>query len=50
MNTLAMILAGGESPGLGVFAAHRAEAAVPFGGKYRLIDFSSLQLRQFRHL
>lgn len=40
MNILAMILAGGEGRGLGVLTAHRAEAAVPFGGKYRLIDFS----------
>ncbi len=40
MNTLAMILAGGEGRGLGVLTSHRAEAAVPFGGKYRLIDFS----------
>lgn len=40
MNTLALILAGGEGRGLGVLTAHRAEAAVPFGGKYRLIDFS----------
>ncbi len=40
MNILAMILAGGAAPGLGVLAAHRSEAAVPFGGKYRLIDFS----------
>lgn len=40
MNILAMILAGGEGSGLGVLTSHRAEAAVPFGGKYRLIDFS----------
>jgi glucose-1-phosphate adenylyltransferase len=40
MNILAMILAGGEGRGLGVLTAHRAEAAVPFGGKYRLIDFT----------
>jgi glucose-1-phosphate adenylyltransferase len=40
MNTLAMILAGGESPGLGVLTALRSEAAVPFGGKYRIIDFT----------
>lgn len=40
MNILAMILAGGEGRGLGVFTSHRAEAAVPFGGKYRLIDFT----------
>jgi glucose-1-phosphate adenylyltransferase len=40
MNILAMILAGGEGRDLGVLTAHRAEAAVPFGGKYRLIDFT----------
>jgi len=40
MNILAMILAGGEGLGLGVLTANRAEAAVPFGGKYRLIDFT----------
>ncbi len=40
MNILAMILAGGEGRGLGVLTSHRAEAAVPFGGKYRLVDFS----------
>lgn len=40
MDILAMILAGGEGRGLGVLTAHRSEAAVPFGGKYRLIDFS----------
>lgn len=40
MKTLAMILAGGQGRGLGVLTSHRAEAAVPFGGKYRLIDFS----------
>lgn len=40
MNIRAMILAGGEGRGLGVLTAPRAEAAVQFGGKYRLIDFS----------
>lgn len=40
MNILAVILAGGEGRGLGVLTSHRAEAAVPFGGKYRLIDFT----------
>lgn len=40
MNVLAMILAGGAAPGLHVLTASRAEAAVPFGGKYRVIDFS----------
>ena len=37
---LAMILAGGEGPALSVLTALRSEAAVPFGGKYRIIDFS----------
>jgi glucose-1-phosphate adenylyltransferase len=40
MNTLAMILAGGEGPGLGVLTALRSEAALPFAGKYRVIDFT----------
>ena len=40
MNVLAMILAGGAAPDLHVLTASRAEAAVPFGGKYRVIDFS----------
>lgn len=37
---MAMILAGGESPELSVLAAVRSEAAVPFAGKYRIIDFT----------
>src|SRR5437868_14528106 len=40
METLAMIMAGGEGMGLGVLTAHRSEAAVPFAGKYRIIDFT----------
>ncbi len=40
MDTLAMILAGGESPGLGVLTALRSEAALPFAGKYRVVDFT----------
>ena len=35
-----MIMAGGESPGLGVLTAYRPDAALPFGGKYRIIDFA----------
>jgi glucose-1-phosphate adenylyltransferase len=40
MSVMAMILAGGESPDLSVLTALRSEAAVPFGGKYRIIDFA----------
>lgn len=40
MSVTAMILAGGESPALSVLTALRSEAAVPFGGKYRIIDFA----------
>jgi glucose-1-phosphate adenylyltransferase len=40
MTVMAMILAGGESPNLSVLTAVRSEAAVPFGGKYRIIDFA----------
>ncbi len=39
MSVIAMILAGGEGPNLSVLTALRSEAAVPFGGKYRIIDF-----------
>jgi glucose-1-phosphate adenylyltransferase len=40
MSVTAMILAGGEGPALSVLTALRSEAALPFGGKYRIIDFS----------
>ena len=40
MNVLAMILAGGEGPALSVLTAQRSEAAMPFAGKYRVIDFA----------
>lgn len=40
VRTLALILAGGESPALSVLTAERSEAAVPFAGKYRIIDFT----------
>ena len=40
MSVMAMILAGGEGPALSVLTARRSEAAVPFGGKYRIIDFA----------
>jgi len=39
IETLAMILAGGEGRRLDVLSEKRAKPAVPFGGKYRIIDF-----------
>jgi glucose-1-phosphate adenylyltransferase len=39
MRTRAVILAGGEGSRLGVLTAKRAKPAVPFAGKYRIIDF-----------
>jgi glucose-1-phosphate adenylyltransferase len=39
MKTRAVVLAGGEGSRLGVLTAKRAKPAVPFAGKYRIIDF-----------
>src|SRR5512146_289452 len=39
MKIRSIILAGGEGTRLGVLTAKRAKPAVPFGGKYRIIDF-----------
>ena len=39
MGTRAVILAGGEGTRLGVLTAKRTKPAVPFAGKYRIIDF-----------
>ena len=38
-NTFAMILAGGRGSRLGALTDWRAKPAVPFGGKFRIIDF-----------
>jgi glucose-1-phosphate adenylyltransferase len=38
-SAFAMIMAGGSSEHLSVLTEMRAEPAVPFGGKFRLIDF-----------
>ncbi len=35
-----MILAGGQGERLSILSAHRAKPAVPYGGKYRIIDFA----------
>ncbi len=37
---LAVILAGGEGERLSILSSVRAKPAVPFGGKYRIIDFT----------
>lgn len=39
MNSVVMILAGGKGSRLGPLTTHRAKPAVPFGGRYRIIDF-----------
>jgi glucose-1-phosphate adenylyltransferase len=39
-RTLALILAGGEGERLSILSSVRAKPAVPFGGKYRIIDFT----------
>ena len=40
MKTIAMILAGGEGTRLTVLSEDRAKPAVPFAGKFRIIDFT----------
>jgi glucose-1-phosphate adenylyltransferase len=40
MNVLTMILAGGKGERLAPLTNHRAKPAVPFGGIYRIIDFT----------
>ena len=37
---VAMILAGGQGSRLGILTKTVAKPAVPFGGKYRIIDFT----------
>ncbi|MBK9033303.1 MAG: glucose-1-phosphate adenylyltransferase [Myxococcales bacterium] len=38
-DTLAMIMAGGKGSRLGPLTLHRSKPAVPFAGRYRIIDF-----------
>lgn len=38
-NCVAMLLAGGQGSRLGVLTKERAKPAVPYGGKYKIIDF-----------
>jgi len=39
-HVLAVVIAGGAGERLSVLSAIRSKPAVPFGGKFRLIDFS----------
>ena len=39
-RTLGLVLAGGKGSRLGILASARAKPAVPFGGIYRIIDFT----------
>jgi glucose-1-phosphate adenylyltransferase len=39
-RTTAVVLAGGEGERLSILSSVRAKPAVPFGGKYRIIDFT----------
>ena len=39
-KTVAMILAGGEGRRLSILSQKRAKPAVPFAGKYRIVDFT----------
>ena len=39
-TTMALILAGGRGERLGVLTDWRTKPAVPFGGKFRIIDFT----------
>lgn len=38
-NVIGVILAGGKGERLNPLTKERAKSAVPFGGKYRIIDF-----------
>jgi glucose-1-phosphate adenylyltransferase len=40
MKTLVMIMAGGKGQRLAPLTTHRAKPSVPFGGRYRIIDFA----------
>ena len=39
-NVVAVVLAGGQGERLSVLSSRRAKPAVPFAGKYRVIDFT----------
>lgn len=39
-NTMALVLAGGKGTRLGSLTSHRVKPAVPFGGHFRIVDFT----------
>ncbi len=40
IDTLTLVIATGQGEGLAPLTLHRAKSAVPYGGKFRLIDFT----------
>ena len=42
---VAMLLAGGQGSRLGILTKDVAKPAVPYGGKYRIIDFPTAPIR-----
>ena len=38
-NIVAVVLAGGEGSRLHPLTEHRSKPSVPFGGRYRIVDF-----------
>ena len=50
MRTLALIMAGGQGTRLHPLTRDRAKPAVPFGGKYRIVDFVLFEHGEFADL
>ena len=44
MYVLGVIMAGGKGERLYPLTQHRAKPAVPFGGRYRIIDILALEM------
>ena len=50
VRILAFVLAGGKGTRLYPLTKERAKPAVPFGGRYRIVDFVLSNLSEFRAL